>query len=188
MLTLLFWNIGKQLNDKFPGIRDPLIISHSLHSNQIIQTMSPSKPTQIDHVYFIINAKKNHPGLNSTMGIDYRFTLSLIEILTWPTMFKYGIWNMYLIFSTSCYRLWLLLCLVVVAFPPGKSFFRYFVSFLRRQLSGTPSDLASRQYIEWCLDNCNHIHTGLWSGQKHSSILFAFSQLRVSSKSPPRTC
>ena len=60
-----------------------------------------------------------------------------------------------------CCRLWLLLCLVVVAFPPGKSFFRYFVSFLRRQLSGTPADQASRQYIEWCLDNCNHLHTAV---------------------------
>ena len=51
-------NIGKHFNDKFPGIKDPLIISHSLNSNQMIQAMSPSKPTRIGHVYFIINAKK----------------------------------------------------------------------------------------------------------------------------------
>ena len=52
-------------------------------------------------------------------------------------------------------RLWLMLCLVVVAFPPGKSFFRYFVSFLRRHQNDPE---PGRQYVEWCLDNCNHVH------------------------------
>ena len=51
-------------------------------------------------------------------------------------------------------RIWLLLCLVVVAFPPGKSFFKYFVSFLKdHQYIADPT----RQYVEWCLENCNHI-------------------------------
>ena len=65
-------------------------------------------------------------------------------------------------------RLWLLLCLVVVAFPTGKAFykvkfavlrilqrlslnlFQYFVSFLQCSLSVTG---RSCQYIQWCLDN-----------------------------------
>ena len=55
-------------------------------------------------------------------------------------------------------RLWLLLCLVVVAFPPGKSFFKYFVSFLKdHQCIAEPT----RQYVEWCLENCNHIQAAI---------------------------
>ena len=41
----------------------------------------------------------------------------------------------------------------------NKHFFiclQYFVSFLRRH-RGNPE--PSRQYVEWCLDNCNHVHT-----------------------------
>ncbi len=52
-------------------------------------------------------------------------------------------------------RLWLLLCLVVVAFTPSKSLFRYFVSFLRKSQDGSPD--PARQYVEWCLDNARHL-------------------------------
>ncbi|XP_065337421.1 myosin-VIIa isoform X3 [Cloeon dipterum] len=51
-------------------------------------------------------------------------------------------------------RVWLLLCLAIVAFQPSKLLFRYFVCFLRknkRQLDG-----KLRQYVEWCLDNCKN--------------------------------
>ena len=51
-------------------------------------------------------------------------------------------------------RLWLLLCLVVVAFTPSKSFFKYFVGFLRKNQD---SPEPARQYVEWCLDNARHI-------------------------------
>ena len=55
-------------------------------------------------------------------------------------------------------RLWLLICLVVVAFPPGKSLFKYFVSFLKdHQHLPDPT----RQYVEWCLENCNHIQAAI---------------------------
>merc|ERR1712012_149262 len=47
-------------------------------------------------------------------------------------------------------RLWLLLCLVVVAFPTGKAFYKYFVSFLQNNMS---SSGLSLQYIQWCMDN-----------------------------------
>ena len=40
-------------------------------------------------------------------------------------------------------RLWLLLCLVVVAFPTGKAFYKYFVSFLQSSLGG-PGQQADR--------------------------------------------
>jgi hypothetical protein len=53
-------------------------------------------------------------------------------------------------------RLWLLLCLVVVAFPPGKQLFRYFVSFLKKSRESNGGE-ATRQYVEWCLDNAKHI-------------------------------
>ncbi|TRY72029.1 hypothetical protein TCAL_01120 [Tigriopus californicus] len=51
-------------------------------------------------------------------------------------------------------RLWLLLCLVVVAFPPSKSFFKYFVSFLKKNID---VEDPIHQYVEWCLDNCKHV-------------------------------
>ena len=35
-------------------------------------------------------------------------------------------------------------------------YLQYFVSFLQKH-RGNPE--PSRQYIEWCLDNCNHVHT-----------------------------
>jgi len=54
-------------------------------------------------------------------------------------------------------RLWLLLCLVVVAFPPGKQLFRYFVTFLKRNRDDENGSEAARQYVEWCLDNAKHI-------------------------------
>ncbi|CAB4060937.1 unnamed protein product [Lepeophtheirus salmonis] len=57
--------------------------------------------------------------------------------------------------TDQCERIWLLLCLVVVAFPPSKSFFKYFVSFLN--ISSNKAVGSSRQYVEWCLDNCRHI-------------------------------
>ena len=49
-------------------------------------------------------------------------------------------------------RLWLLLCLVVVAFPTGKTLYKYFVSFLQSQ---GEAQGKSVQYVQWCLDNCN---------------------------------
>lgn len=56
-------------------------------------------------------------------------------------------------------RIWLLLCLVVVAFPPGKSFFKYFVSFLKDHAQSIPD--PTRQYVEWCLENCNHVQAAI---------------------------
>ena len=49
-------------------------------------------------------------------------------------------------------RLWLLLCLVVVAFPTGKTLHRYFLSFLQLNLSLSGKCL---QYVQWCLDHSN---------------------------------
>ena len=49
-------------------------------------------------------------------------------------------------------RLWLLLCLVVVAFPTGKTLYKYFVSFLQSQ---GEAQGKSVQYVQWCLDNSN---------------------------------
>lgn len=51
-------------------------------------------------------------------------------------------------------RIWLLLCLVVVAFQPSKILFKYFVSFLKRNLEQLDGKL--RQYAQWCLDNCKN--------------------------------
>ena len=42
-------------------------------------------------------------------------------------------------------RLWLLLCLVVVAFPTGKTLYKYFVSFLQANLV---TSARSLQYIQ----------------------------------------
>ncbi|XP_017776835.1 PREDICTED: myosin-I heavy chain isoform X2 [Nicrophorus vespilloides] len=55
--------------------------------------------------------------------------------------------------SDSAERVWLLLCLCVVAFQPSKNLYRYFVSFLRKNLS-QGGKIA--QYVQWCLDNCNN--------------------------------
>lgn len=52
-------------------------------------------------------------------------------------------------------RIWLLLCLVIVAFQPSKVLFKYFVSFLKRNLEQLDGKL--RQYAQWCLDNCKNI-------------------------------
>ncbi|XP_055373723.1 myosin-I heavy chain isoform X2 [Condylostylus longicornis] len=49
-------------------------------------------------------------------------------------------------------RVWLLLCLTIVAFQPSKVLFRYFVSFLKKNLESLDGKL--RQYAQWCLDNC----------------------------------
>ncbi|KAM7361678.1 unconventional myosin 81F isoform 2-T7 [Cochliomyia hominivorax] len=49
-------------------------------------------------------------------------------------------------------RLWLLLCLIIVAFQPSKLLFRYFVSFLKQKLESLDGKL--RQYAQWCFDNC----------------------------------
>jgi MyTH4 domain len=51
-------------------------------------------------------------------------------------------------------RVWLLLCLTIVAFQPSKLLFRYFVSFLRKNLESLDGKL--RQYVQWCLDNCKN--------------------------------
>ncbi|KAI8120380.1 Unconventional myosin heavy chain 6 [Lucilia cuprina] len=49
-------------------------------------------------------------------------------------------------------RLWLLLCLIIVAFQPSKLLFRYFVSHLKKCLETLDGKL--RQYAQWCFDNC----------------------------------
>ncbi|CAG9820976.1 unnamed protein product [Phaedon cochleariae] len=50
-------------------------------------------------------------------------------------------------------RVWLFLCLCVVSFPPSKLLYRYFLSFLRKNLA-LPGRIS--QYVQWCLDNCNN--------------------------------
>ena len=47
-------------------------------------------------------------------------------------------------------RLWLLMCLIVVAFNPSKALFKYFVSFLQGSVETEGRVL---QYVQWCLDN-----------------------------------
>ncbi|XP_037950107.1 myosin-VIIa isoform X2 [Teleopsis dalmanni] len=49
-------------------------------------------------------------------------------------------------------RLWLILCLLIVAFQPTKLLFRYFVSYLKKNLVILDGKL--RQYAQWCFDNC----------------------------------
>nr|XP_023027264.1 unconventional myosin-VIIb [Leptinotarsa decemlineata] len=55
--------------------------------------------------------------------------------------------------SEGTERVWLLLCLCVVSFQPSKLLFRYFLSFLKKNLS-QPGRIS--QYVQWCLDNCNN--------------------------------
>ncbi|XP_052123144.1 myosin-I heavy chain isoform X1 [Frankliniella occidentalis] len=50
-------------------------------------------------------------------------------------------------------RVWLLLCLAIVAFQPSKLLFKYFVCFLKKNLQ---LDGKMKQYVQWCLDNCNN--------------------------------
>ncbi|XP_046687918.1 unconventional myosin-VIIa isoform X2 [Homalodisca vitripennis] len=50
-------------------------------------------------------------------------------------------------------RVWLLLCLAIVAFQPTKNLFKYFVCFLRKNLM---AEGKLRQYVQWCLDNCKN--------------------------------
>ncbi|KAG5877421.1 hypothetical protein JTB14_012905 [Gonioctena quinquepunctata] len=50
-------------------------------------------------------------------------------------------------------RVWLLLCLFVVSFQPSKVLHRYFLSFLKKNIS-QPGRIC--QYVQWCLDNCNN--------------------------------
>lgn len=50
-------------------------------------------------------------------------------------------------------RVWLMLCLCVVAFQPSKNLYKYFVSFLKKNLS---QGGRISQYVQWCLDNCNN--------------------------------
>ncbi|XP_030380676.1 unconventional myosin heavy chain 6 [Scaptodrosophila lebanonensis] len=49
-------------------------------------------------------------------------------------------------------RLWLLMCLIIVAFQPSKLLFRYYVSFLKIKLESLEGKL--KQYAQWCFDNC----------------------------------
>ncbi|XP_024082673.1 unconventional myosin-VIIa [Cimex lectularius] len=51
-------------------------------------------------------------------------------------------------------RLWLLLCLAVVAFQPSKLLFKYFICFLKKNLQ---CEGKLKQYVQWCIDNCNNI-------------------------------
>lgn len=66
-------------------------------------------------------------------------------------------------------RIWLLLCLTIVAFQPSKLLFKYFVSFLKKNLESLEGKL--RQYVQWCLDNCKNT--------KVSSRLFAPSSVEI---------
>ena len=51
-------------------------------------------------------------------------------------------------------RVWLLLCLTVVAFQPSKLLQKYFSSFLKKNLS---SEGKVQQYVQWCFDNCQNM-------------------------------
>ncbi|XP_049959838.1 myosin-I heavy chain [Schistocerca serialis cubense] len=55
--------------------------------------------------------------------------------------------------SESTERVWLLLCLCIVSFPPSKLLFKYFVCFLKKNLA---LEGKLRQYVQWCLDNCKN--------------------------------
>lgn len=50
-------------------------------------------------------------------------------------------------------RVWLLLCLAIVAFQPSKLLYKYFVSFLKKNLA---LEGKLRQYVQWCVDNCKN--------------------------------
>ncbi|CAH2001875.1 unnamed protein product [Acanthoscelides obtectus] len=50
-------------------------------------------------------------------------------------------------------RVWLLLCLCIVSFQPSKLLYKYFLSFLKKNLSHSG---RISQYVQWCLDNCNN--------------------------------
>lgn len=50
-------------------------------------------------------------------------------------------------------RVWLLMCLCVVAFPPSKLLHRYFISFLKKNLA---QGGRVAEYVKWCLNNCNN--------------------------------
>ncbi|XP_074104086.1 unconventional myosin 81F isoform X2 [Cotesia typhae] len=50
-------------------------------------------------------------------------------------------------------RVWLLLCLTIVAFQPSKLLYKYFVSFLKKNLA---LEGKLRQYVQWCVDNCKN--------------------------------
>ncbi|XP_070072814.1 unconventional myosin-VIIa isoform X3 [Drosophila takahashii] len=49
-------------------------------------------------------------------------------------------------------RVWLIMCLSIVAFQPSKLLFRYFVSFIKKCMKNFDGKL--RQYSQWCFDNC----------------------------------
>ncbi|KAK3878502.1 hypothetical protein Pcinc_016873 [Petrolisthes cinctipes] len=55
--------------------------------------------------------------------------------------------------AESLERLWLMLCLCVVAFQPGKILHKYFISFLQKNLS---LEGKLQQYVQWCLENCKN--------------------------------
>lgn len=50
-------------------------------------------------------------------------------------------------------RVWLLLCLAIVAFQPSKLLYKYFSSFLKKNLA---LEGKLRQYVQWCVDNCKN--------------------------------
>lgn len=51
-------------------------------------------------------------------------------------------------------RIWLLLCLAIVSFQPSKLLYKYFHSFLRKNLA---LEGKLKQYVQWCMDNCNNV-------------------------------
>lgn len=66
-------------------------------------------------------------------------------------------------------RVWLLMCLTIVAFQPSKVLMRYYVSFLKKSLETLDGKL--RQYAQWCTDNCK--------STKVSTRLYAPSSVEV---------
>lgn len=51
-------------------------------------------------------------------------------------------------------KIWLLLCLAIVSFQPSKLLYKYFHSFLRKNIA---LEGKLKQYVQWCLDNCNNV-------------------------------
>ncbi|XP_041566031.1 unconventional myosin heavy chain 6 isoform X3 [Drosophila elegans] len=66
-------------------------------------------------------------------------------------------------------KIWLLMCLSIVAFQPSKLLFRYFVSFIKNSMKNLDGKL--RQYSQWCFDNCK--------GTKVSTRIYPPSSVEV---------
>ncbi|KAK7077818.1 Myosin [Halocaridina rubra] len=84
--------------------------------------------------------------------------------------------------SESLERLWLLLCLCVVAFQPGKVLHKYFVSFLQKSLT---LEGKLRQYVQWCLENCKNTKVSSRRLPPSSVEIAAMKKLGTIVCSPP---